>query len=224
MPLGPFSLDSFAIDKATATAGTAYQTLIPPRKKKRTKLTFLQITCGGTAHTGTIMRELSRTTTAAAAASGATSLVLTRDPGKYASLPEWRNRGITPNTSDNAIAANDWIVVLYDDGTYAAMKPSAVATDSATGYVTLTVSALAGSIRAGQTVWFMGITTDTDPHTGKVHDAFAIAASATTVWPNAAAGGSVIAQSWHMESPIFINVNNATAASTIDAGAGIYAP
>jgi hypothetical protein len=61
MSLGPMAvLDTFAVPRQTQTAGTAIVAFVPPRKWKKTKLTFLQYTSAGTAHTITIMKELAR--------------------------------------------------------------------------------------------------------------------------------------------------------------------
>lgn len=239
MSLGPMAvLDTYAVPRQTQTAGTAIVALVPPRKWRKTKLTFLQYTSAGTAHTGTIMKELARTTLFAAAAGAAVTLVLNRDPGKYSTDPTMggvgpnppvagqpQGRGITPSVADNLIAANDYIVLALADGTFLVTKPSAAVTDSTTGRVTLTVAAIpASGANAGATVWYMGITTDLDPQTGVANGAvLKPTVSATTVFPNAAgAGGAVIEQSRRPDSPLLIFFDNITAAGTLDMAAANY--
>jgi hypothetical protein len=217
-------LDTFAIPRVTQTLGTIITSLIPPRKYKRTKISFLQITSGGTAHTWYMMMEKGRTTLYSAAAASATSLVLSKDPGLFSTNPEWVNRGITPSVADNGIAANDYIALRLADGTMQLCKPSAVSTDSSTGRVTLTVSAIgAAGALAGATVWFFGAAGDSDPHTGAADPVILPPTSATTTYPaSAGAGGALIGQSFHPDSPILLYNANATAASVLDYGTAAY--
>lgn len=224
MALGPLALlDTFAIPRQTQTADTVIISAIPPRKTKRTKVAFLAYTSGGTAHTITLWGELSRCKTTAAVAGAATSIILDRDPGKYSLLPEWAGRGITPSTADNAIAANDYLYVQLTDGTFLLTKISAAVTNS-DGTVTVTVSAVPGAgIARAATVWFMGAVGDTNPRTNAAHPTLKPTVSAQTLYPSTAAGGgSVVYQSFHMESPVIIYSDNPTAAGTLDYGSATY--
>lgn len=223
MPIMPV-LDSWAFPRSTATAGTAIVVPSKPAPNRRSKISFLQFTSGGTAHTWYVMKEKGRTTAVAAVAGGGTSIVLAKDPGIYSTNAEWANRGITPSAADNAVAANDYLLVMLKDGTPRVLIPSAVSTDSATGRVTLTVPALpSAGIDANTPVWFMGVVTDLDPHYNAADQTITPPVSATTPYPNAgAAGGSIVASSFHQNSPFLLYNANATAASTLDAGTVIY--
>lgn len=225
MPMSAAAImDTFAIPRNTQTAGTAIVSTVPPRKWARTKITFLQYTSGGTAHTVTFLRELGRTKVTTAVAGAGTSIILTQDPGLYSLLPEWVSRGITPSTSNNAIAASDYFVVQLKDGTFYTATVSS-ATTNADGTVTLTVSAIpAAGIAAGATFWFMGVAGDTDPHYNAVNPSVLPPVTATTPFPaSASGGGAPIVQSFHMESPIIVFSNNITAAGSIDQGTASYA-
>lgn len=217
------NLDTFAIRRQTATADTVIVSTVPPRKFARTKLTYLEYTSGGTAHTLTYMRELGRTKVTTAVAGSGTSIILAQDPGLYSLLPEWVSRGITPSTSNNAIAASDYFVVQLKDGTFLTATVSSCVTN-ADGTVTLTVSAIpAAGIAANATFWFMGVPGDTDPHFNAANPSNLPTISTTTSYPGSASGGgSAIAQSFHMESPLLIHSTNATAAGSINQGQAVY--
>lgn len=217
-------LDTLPIQRNTQAAGTVITAPVKAARNRRTKLAFLQITSGGTAHTWYVMREKGRTTLYSAAAGGATSLVLTRDPGYYSTNAEFQDRRITPSVADNPVATTDYLILELADGTVQVVKPSAVSTDATTGRVTLTVSAIgnAGAL-AGAKVWFMGAPGDTDPHTNLIDPTIIPTVSVTSTYPAAAgAGGGMIAQSYHVDSPLLLYNANATAASTLDYGTATY--
>jgi hypothetical protein len=212
---------SFFRPRITQSADTVITTLCPPRHKLRTKITKVAYTSAGTQHTLTFMRPLGRTTVYAAAAAAATSLVLTRDPGKYTVDVNGRTKAWTPSVSNNLIAASDYIVVRKPDGTFLVTTPSVVATDE-DGLVTLTVSALpTGGIAAGADVWFLGVIGDTDPNTNETHPAYAPTTSATTTYGDNA--GSFV-ETFGLDEPILIHSGNATAAGKIEYVQGIYGP
>lgn len=223
MPMMPM-LDTWSFPRATATLGTAIVVASKPAPNRRSKISFLQITSGGTAHTWYIMKEKGRTTVVSAVAGGGTSVVLAKDPGVYSTNAEWVSRGIAPSVADNPVAANDYLLVVLKDGTPRILIPSAVSTDGATGRVTLTVPAVpTAGIDAGAVVWFFGVVTDSDPHYNQVDQTLTPPVSATTPYPNAgAAGGSYVASSFHVNSPFILYNANATAASTLDGGTVVY--
>ena len=129
MPLAPvLVLDTFSVPRQTQTAGTPIIAVIPPRRGFRTKLTYMEIVSGSTVHTWYFQRELGRTQLFSAAAGGATALVLKSDLGLYSQLPEYANRGVTPSTANNGIAANDYIVLQTADGLWMAVKVTAAVT------------------------------------------------------------------------------------------------
>lgn len=217
-------IDTFAIPRTTAALDNAFWVMVPPRRHKKTKITLVDITSGGTAHTWYFMCEKGRTTLAAAAAGSATTLVLTKDPGAYSTNTEWLSRGLTPPVSNNPVAANDFLVVRLADGSTTLVRPSGVATDSVTGQVTLTVSAIpATGALAGATVWFLGAAGDSNPLRNAVDPTVVPATSATSQLPTAAsAGTATLAVSFHADSPVLIYNANATAASVLNYGTATY--
>ena len=209
---------TFGYASTTATAGTRFQRLIPPKgKNRRTKITKLQYRSGSTAQTLTAMTPLAKTTAYATAAASATSLLLTRDPGSYAAnaiadgLP-------VPSVADNLIATNDWLVYQTADGNFYAVKITGASTSS--GVVTCTVGALqAGGVKVGAPVWFFGIITDTNPQTGEAHPLFLPPTSATTAYGD---GASALVQTARENEPILLDSDNATAQSWLDYVSGVY--
>ena len=209
---------SFGRGKQTQTAGTEILEFIPPKPTRRPKITRIDYTNLGTAHTGTVMGALGKTKTVGVQVAGAVSLVLARDPGKYATNFAADGRGV-PSVADNLIAANDFVAVRKPDGTWLVAKPSAASTN-ADGTVTLTVSALpTGGIAAGADVWFFGINTDTNPNTNKAHEVFPFPASVQQVY-----GGSdaPIAEAWGLGEPLLFHDGNATNAGTLNEIQGVY--
>jgi len=216
-------LDTYAVPRQTQTADTPIVAPVPPRVGKRTKISYLEYISGGTAHALTFIGELGRTTVVAAVAGAGTVIRIAKDPGVYSTNAEFFGRGITPSASDNAIAASDYFGVVLNDGTFYAATVSSVATNS-DGTVSVTVSAIpAAGIRAGATFWFMGVAGDTDPHYNRAHAAIAPPTSATTGFPGASgAGGAVVWQSYHPNSPVILYSNNITAAGTLSQATALY--
>lgn len=213
---------SFGRPLKTATADTAFTSLIPPARRLRTKLTKTSYTAGGTAHTLTCMTPLARTYVYSAAAAAATSLVIARDPGNYSANALADGRPFTPSTANNLIAANDYIVVMKPDGTFLVTQPSGASTDATTGRVTLTVSALpTGGIAANAPVWFLGAIGDTNPQTAEAHFQFTMTASTTTTIGDGI-GAFLVTPSF--DEPILLHSGNATAAGTLLYATGIYGP
>lgn len=225
MSLAPaLALATFSIPRTTAALGTAFTALVPPKRGHKTKISFLQITSGGTAHTWYVLKELGRTTVVTAVAGGGTSVVLAADPGKYATVGRFAVTGITPSVADNGVAANDYLVFQLKDGTWTTAVVSAAATDGTTGRVTVTVGAIGSAgLAAGAKVWFMGVATNTDPNTGNAGTTLTPPTSATTPYPNAAGvGGATVADAVLTESPLLLYNANATAASVLDLGTAVY--
>lgn len=219
---------TFSKQRQSVAFGTVISLLIPPsggsaiNKGRKTKVTHLQYLAGGTAHTITAMRPLARTTVATAALAAATSLVITRDPGNYSANAVLDGAAV-PSTANNLIAANDHIVIEKPDGTYLLTLPSAATTDSATGRVTLTVTALpTGGISAGAKVWFLGILADVDPHTGEAHPTF-LSGTGLTTWPAVASQLGSLVETLGKDEPIVLQSNNATATGAFDVVSGVYA-
>lgn len=221
MAISPAGLcEGIGIGRRTAAANTAIVVSIPPRKDRKAKITYIKYTSGATLHTLTFMRSLAKTTVKTTAAGGATSLILTRDPGAYAANATADGRPV-PSVADNPIIANDFIMIRRADGNFAVIQPSAVAVNS-DGSVTLTVTALpSGGVLAGSDVFFFGVPGDTNPDTGLANESYAPTISTTT--PFDANGGSLI-ESLNMGDPLIIHSNNITAAGVIEYASGIYGP
>lgn len=132
---------SFAFYHNTQTAGTAITQMIPPREGYRVRLTKLVYTAAATAHDILIMRALEQVETTAAAAAGATTLVLD-------------SAGFVGTT----IANGDYIVVQHADDTFGLYLVSGLAT------LTVTINALSKAVNAGAEVWIMGSSGDSSYH------------------------------------------------------------
>lgn len=221
MALSPAGLcESFGIGRRTASAGTAIPIFIVPRPDRKAKITYFKYTSLGTQHTVTAMRPLAKTTVKVAAAAGATSLVLTRDPGAYAANAAYDSRPV-PSIADNIAQSGDYIAVRKPDGTWLFVTISGC-TVGADLSATVTVSALpTGGIAAGAPVYFFGAAGDTDPNTGLALESFAPTVSATTPYD---ANGGAIVESLNMGDPIALVSNNLVAAGIIEYVSGIYGP
>lgn len=208
--------------KVTANAGTAYTQFVEPGQGAGviTALTFAQWVTGATAHTLTVMRPLSAQSlpnsngkrcscylTAAAAASQAV-ININQDPGVYTaySFPG----GATPRTANNVIAANDYVMYQYPDGTWEVNTVASVATLA----ITLTNNLATGGLASGAPVWWFGVTTDVNPYSATAHPAFALAASSTINF------GSEAFSPWMttfgQNEPLLLYVDNATNASVLE--------
>lgn len=236
---------TFVRPYVTQTAATVIQSLIQPLAKKKAKILTLKYTDGGTAHTLTFMRPLgpqqkypapgtppltgiaagqgggNAYATAAVAASG-TALILNRDPGSYAA--NFLADGVPgPLCADNLIAANDYLVIETSiPGQFYASKISAATTNSdGTVTVTLSTAAPTGGIPIRARIFYLGITTDTDPRTNEAHPTVVSGASSATV--TYGGDGSPVQQTLASEEPILINSNNATGAGFLNTVSGIYA-
>lgn len=185
----------------TQIAGTLIQYLVPPNRLGRTVITSLSYILGSTAHTLTFLRPLGKTTIASAAAAGQTDFVLTANPGTTAAYG-----GIS-----NGIAANDYVAIrTASDGITRLYKVSSVSTLTVTLTANLTVA-----LAAGDTLWFYGITTDTDGRTGAAHPALLPTVSTTNNFPGTANPDACVVASLAKDEPIMINSSNGTTAGTI---------
>ncbi len=186
-----------------------------------THVTSVVFSTGSTLHSLILMRPTNYTTLAAAAAAGATTLVLTADPGIYSTgfkypLPA----GLTYplSTADNGIATNDYIAYQLADGTWGFAKVTNVST------LTVTVAALpsptgTGSVAlAGALVYFFGISTDVDPSTGAAHPSIQLPVSVTSNLND----NDGLASAVHAGDPVILFDANATAADTIAQASGYY--
>lgn len=208
--------------KKTESADTAIKSVVKPGGDgERTKLSKLVYTAQGTAHTLTVLSPLAETYVTTAAAGGATSLLIARDPGNYSANATLDGRP-TPSVANNLIAANDFILVQQPDGNWLLTQPSAASTSGTTGVVTLTVPALpTGGIAANAKVYFFGATGDTNPQTGEAHPTFTLTASVTTTIGD---GNGAVAETPNDRQPLLLYSNNATAAGILEYAYGYYGP
>lgn len=171
----------------TQTAGTAITRVIPPKATGRACVGNWKYTAAATAHTITMMVTLAQTTVASEAASGATTVTLTT----------------IPTAADGSIlAANDFLIMQYEDGSWASFLVS-----SLSGLV-VTVPALAQKILKNSVAYFMGAPGD---HASRQ---FTVPASGTydfiaSDFRIRAATGLLPGQ------PILVHSNNATNAGTM---------
>jgi hypothetical protein len=184
----------------TATADTVINVVIPPNSAGRTCITKVRYTAQGTAHTLYAMRPLGETTVSSAAAASQKVINIKADPGDYSS---------TSATSDNALAANDWLVIQNDDGTCFADKVASI-----TGLAVTMTTNLGAALSAGNKVWDFGVVGDTDPQNLLPHPSWPslLAASTSTNLPISSADFLVVGHA--ASRPILLQSNNATAAGT----------
>lgn len=192
--------------RLTQTAGTKIVRCCEPDQKGYTTLTYLENKVAATAHILTVMKPLGYTTIAAAnAVTGSdTTWVLTADPGDYTG---WC-------IGDNAIAANDWLVLELDDGTML------VDTVSSVSSLTMTMTTGTSSVQTAAAlnrVFFFGIETDTNPFDGLAHARYTMEASGTRIFGDMP-GDSIAGffGSNRRSEPILLVVDNGTNASTLE--------
>lgn len=122
----------------TQAIATPIVRVIPPCDDLRSCVGSFAYKPAGTAHDLTIMVTMNETLVTSDVAAGATSIPV----------------GATLTAFDGtAIAANDYIIVQYEDGTWVPMVVSA-------GTLTLTVPATAQKILKGTKVFLMGVAAD----------------------------------------------------------------
>ncbi len=184
-----------SVGKATASAGTVINLLVPPRLGAYSRITGYCYNCGTTGHTLTVLREQGRTTLSAAAASGQAVVALTADPGAAVSNP---------------VAANHWVAWSNGDGTYSFGQVNSVSGLN----VTLKAN-LGKALTAGLTFWLLGATTDTDPSTGVAFQQVDVPASTLTQLYDDRTGAGLFNTQYRW-SPLLVQSNNATAAGTIE--------
>lgn len=186
----------YNIGSATITADTLIEVLIPPREDARTRLTKLEYTSAGTAHTVTCMKPLGRTTVASAAAGGQAVVNITADPGV--------------GTVAGVIAAGDYLVIQRDTTEINYLvKVSSVATLA----ITLTAN-VPVAFAAADKVWFYGIPGNVRTNIIEGHMALLPPVSATTTFSSTDAGEGIFTTD-ERDDPVIVSSTNATAAGTI---------
>jgi hypothetical protein len=234
-------LSYFNVGRATATGGTAFTALIMPftgvpgaafnvfdlsKTPKNfgfgvTHISKMCYTTGGTAHQIGIMRPFNYTWTTAAAAVNQTDIVLYDDPGVYSTNLKYPSQSGKPaQVSNNAIAANDYVVYQLVDGTWIVDTVSSVSTLT----VTLTTNIpniTGGGVAAGAPVYFFGTINDKNPLTGLVNPQNTIAASQTrdASWSDS---GFPVVSALHPGDPLIFYSPNGTNAGTLEFLHGFY--
>ena len=125
----------------TATAATAITQTIPGRPGERLAVRAYSFGCGATATNAYFMQVVGSGTIAAAVASGGSTLTMDAEIG----------------SSSNALAANDWIAVVQDDGTYHFSIVGVVTTSVAITLCTVVTDTIAD----GNAIYDLGVYSDT---------------------------------------------------------------
>ena len=100
---------SFHVGSKTATAGTVFTGLIPPKPQAYAKIARMVYTTAGTAHTLSVLKAQGKTTTTAAQAASDTALTLSSISLAY----DENGASLSEN-----LAASDYVVVQHTDGTW----------------------------------------------------------------------------------------------------------
>lgn len=190
----------FGRGKKSIAFGTRIRALVPGDKHGITYITFMRYTAAGTAHTGTLMRGLSKSTASAAVAESATSLTTV---------------GSLLDGAGNAIAANDMIAYELANGGWGLDTVSAVSGK------TLTITGPAagtGGIALGGKVVSFGVAGDA----GHADYQFTLTASVSSNFP-AVANAGPICKGFEINSPILFDSDNATATGTLESISCEYA-
>lgn len=218
---------SFSFTAKTANAGTAITQLIPPRGRRRIKVT--QCDYSVTTNPGHVlyfMNVLDKVTLKAAAASADTTLLLSRMPGAYSQNASADGQAV-PSVSNNNISSGDYISYQQADGTWA-INTAGNATLNANGTVSLAdigTAVSAAGISNGTTIFFHGLGTDTNPRTGLANDklTFGSTNNVTLSFPsNSSINVSSIAESPRQREPMIVLSNNTSAAGTLERLSGVY--
>lgn len=201
----------------SASANTVVIVMIEPMHNYKTYLTSLIYTTGNTANVVTIMRPLGQTkvTTAVAANTPSAALAIAADPGIYSANKTW-------GTADNAIAANDLVVVELADGTWFQDKLAAANTTTAT--LTTTLPVLCG-IAAGAKLWFFGITTDTNPSDRLAHPKITSAVNTVgeaLVGDKPGEAESLSIGTYGAYEPLLISCDNSTGTNFLRRATAVY--
>lgn len=221
-------LGTVSAPRATATADTAFTSLIKPfsgagfspKGKPCAAYTHVSKVCyttGGTAHPIYILRPFNYTTFSADAAASQAVVNITADPGVYSTNYLYNAPTGTFRTADNAIAANDYVCYQAADGTWVVDTVSSVSSLA----ITLSNNVPTGGVKKGGLFYFFGIATNTDPATGYAHPTTTIAASQTkdVTWADSNVG---VVTSLHLGDPLIFYSGNGTAAGILEYLSGFY--
>lgn len=242
---------SFFVGGATATAGTAFTAFIPPHtrtggsapylyqatasgptgapwwggKVGRTHINNLGYVSGTTAHTLVVMRPLNWVRITTAVAANSQTVVLEEDPGVYSTNFNYPINGTQypAAAADNAIAGSDYVAFQLVDGTWHFSAVTSVSTLTLT-ITTATPNVTGGGAAANTPCYFFGVSTDTNPCTGRAHPAFnpPIPASGELLTTFCSAAGEVLVSSLFPGDPMILYSANGTAAGRLTHVSGFY--
>lgn len=195
----------FNLPSKTETLGTAITQIVPPVADLIARINYLTYTSAGAAHTITVMRATAATVADGRAASGQ----------KVVTLANISAMNTINASSDEDIAANDWLAWVDDEGKLAFDVVASISSSA----VTMTVN-FTNAIPDGAKVWVFGELARAS------HLTFSPPVSATTVLTLNAQAGIPEQLDTNKRSgvndPIIIHSGNATAAGTIVSTSGAY--
>lgn len=194
----------FGFGRKTASANTVITQTTSSKRGLYTYVTFMRYTNGNTDHLLTLMRSASDGLVTTEVAAAGTAVIV--------------DTALTDGAA-GAIAANDYVAIQLDDGTWHTDLVSAW--NSTTKTITLTTAVPTGrTIKVGAPVFCYGVPGDTY-HAAYQFDP--ITANATANFPAVANAGPVI-KSRKRGEPIIFYSGNATAAGIMEALSGILSP
>ncbi len=205
-----------AYGRLTQTFGTVIRQMIEPWDGALTQVASLLTTTSTTAHILTLMRPFARTTFSAVGAGTQQIVNINADPGAYGT-----STGLTLATTNNAIAGSDVIVYQAADGTFVLDTVSSVATLA----ITMTTNLPTCGVKAGDSFWFFGIETDTNPNNNAANPRWNLNASTVNVWGRGDGMASIpglkgLGLDNGVRQPLVLSIDNGTAASIIE-GTGV---
>lgn len=233
-PFGTFSVGQ----STNVSGGTAFVSLIPPYEPpggvKGTPIgavkpgpgiihvTSFWYTVPTTAHTLYFMRPLNWTTFKADAAASQAVVVISADPGTWATAGVYQyplaNTSI-PSTGNNTIGANDYVVYQAASGQW--IVDTVASGTSPT--LTLTTNLPTGGVKKGGLFYFFGLKTDTDPATNAAHNKWLIDAATSGTTTRAFQDPIGLFCTLHPGDPLVILSDNASAQGYLEMVNGYYA-
>jgi len=206
--------------------------LYDPRNKEFgqaiTHLTTLCYTNGDTAHVLQVMRPKNYGWLATALAANGTAFVPNDDPGVYSTNYRYPipNAQVNCQVANNAIAANDWVAIQLNDGTWHTSKIASGTFGGGNLVLTTAVpNVTGGGAAVGNVFYFFGASGDKDPGTGWADLNTSVAAVATSgvhfnVWQETSCG---FLTALHVGDPLLFYDPGTTHLGTLEFVAGFYA-
>jgi hypothetical protein len=220
---------TWSFGSRTATAGTAFNYVIPPRgspnssHRLRTVVTTFIYVSGSAQHTLTLLRPFGTTTVNAAAASGQKHVNLVTDPGAAPKGPD----GTLSLLAPAGIAGNDWLIFETPGGEYYWDTVNSVSITSVgnpavtTTTITMTNNLPTNGLAAGANCWLMKSVASAagDVYTGLPYETWLPTVSVTTTFDDIENG---IFSGYAPYQPLMIVSNNLTTAGSALWISGVY--